>query len=482
MNDSSEQPKEESAEPDQSSELTRRLLRRATKPAGVIDTIHTRRQYQKTYDWLSRRFSMLDRWKSRYGMADDAGGSESLVFAKWQQPRAMITESADFSFADGRRDQASESIAVLSRMARPTIAPLSSDVSVSSSAQFRVVRRRADDATSPERRSADAASNRDAEDNISRDSATPGVSENPITRSAASPDANFSDQSAKQQTADRIVLRTPEIKTVRTESSAPDSPSSPSAISIRQSAKSIESERDPSAHLTRRAAPTEATRRLMKSERDLSAVEIRSQQPSFDGLLRSVGPTAYATAPRMTERTPQRSNEQMPSFNQSAIVSNFDETAREPASFSDHAPHLGRTVSVESESRMADLPLFVPLVQRQVVAAARPDESVSSDVRRFPLQPETRAASPEEKPAMIWRQSNHGFVSDGASRMTARNDSSRSSIVSLSPQSASPQTAAFETSTVAASSPGGIDIADVAERVWRMVSRRLEIERERRGR
>ncbi|MEW6211589.1 MAG: hypothetical protein AB1631_24700 [Acidobacteriota bacterium] len=462
MNDSSIQSKEE---PSQSNELTKRLLRRATEPVGVIDTFQPRRQYQRAYDWLARRFSMLDRWRSRYGTADEAEESASLVFAKSQQPRAMLShEGADFAFADARRNQTSisDSIDIVSRLARPTIAPR--EASVSSPAQFRVRRSRADASASPEVRSDDEDSKTDAENNISS-AIRNRASENLISRSLASPDAGFPGQ---PQAADHIALRSPEIKTVEVENSAPPDSTSSLATSTQSSEQTIKSER---------ASPPSAPRAVEIPSQKRSPLDAPLQLRHVEkGMARSrelPSPTAYAAAPRMIQRAPQTSNEQTPSFNES-------ETARERVSFSDDSPSTRSAASVESksvESQIADLPLSVPLVQRQIIATS-PDAE-SSDVSRLPVQTEMRAASPEEKPAMIWRQSDHRSLPDGGQAITTQADSS-ASMVSLSRQSASPP--AFEASTIPASSSGGIDIAQLAEQVWRLISRRLEIERERRGR
>ncbi len=510
MSDSSIQSKEEDASP-QSNELTDRLLRRSTEPAGVIDTFQPRRQYERTRDWLVERFSLLDRFKSRYAITNDANENASLVLAKSPQPQATILgQSGGQAFAEARGNQAglSDSIAsALSHGERGSIASQANDPLASSyspPAQFRVSRSRADRSASttiasPEIRSADATSKADAANNTSSDSASRNIaSEHLIFRIGASPDAiqNFSSQSAASKTGDQVNLKTSEISTGSAGSSAAhrDSPStdsfSPSASVSTQSERLMKSDRGSSRSGPRAVEiPTGGSSspdlhlRLQHSEKGAA----RSRELS--------SPTAYATAARMIQRNPEprppnepprffegRENATMPS----AIIPT-DAPAQQRAMFSDDSGSSVGRERIASAQPAADLTLAAPTVQRQQVTSSR-TETASSSIAR---SAEMRGASSQEKPTIIWRQTDHG--SSFGSRPAGGNDlplvASSGREVSLARQNAQVQPAASGISTGsdvqlsrAASSANKLDIAQVAEQVWRLISRRLEVERERRGR
>jgi hypothetical protein len=71
MTDSEEQAKPTAALP--VSDLTRRLLRRATAPVGVIDTRHATELHARSRHWP--RLELLENLKSRYGFDQQAGGA-----------------------------------------------------------------------------------------------------------------------------------------------------------------------------------------------------------------------------------------------------------------------------------------------------------------------------------------------------------------------------------------------------------------------
>lgn len=57
------------------SDLTRRLLRRATEPIGVIDVRHATELHSRSGLWLGQRLELLDNLKSRYRLDQGAGGT-----------------------------------------------------------------------------------------------------------------------------------------------------------------------------------------------------------------------------------------------------------------------------------------------------------------------------------------------------------------------------------------------------------------------
>jgi len=73
MTDSEHQDRQTVAFP--ASNLTRRLLRRATEPIGVIDVRHPAELHSRSSLWLGQRLELLDNLKSRYGLDQGAGGA-----------------------------------------------------------------------------------------------------------------------------------------------------------------------------------------------------------------------------------------------------------------------------------------------------------------------------------------------------------------------------------------------------------------------
>src|SRR5262245_55036963 len=70
-----------------SMELAERLLQRHTEPLGVIDVRQGQRHYARTAGWVAQRVALLDHWKTRYGVDEDAAANAGLVFAGPGQPR-----------------------------------------------------------------------------------------------------------------------------------------------------------------------------------------------------------------------------------------------------------------------------------------------------------------------------------------------------------------------------------------------------------
>lgn len=507
MNDSSIQSNGEDTESKPSNELTERLLRRATKPVGVIDTFQPQRQYRRTTDWLAQRFSLLDRWKSRYAITDDAAESASLVFAKSQQPQVtMPAQSAGQTFSQTRRDQGDIPASIdagLSRAARPSIASEVSEALASTSsppAQFRVSRR-------PSKvRSGDAIPEADAIDtihNISSDSLSRSVASGnlPYQNIASHRDGqNHPSRSATGRVGDHFDIKTSEISTDSVGISGHhDAPSSSSALSTQPPDSLMKSDRA-SSRSQPRAVEIRAESlsslpdtRLQLQHSEKVAPLARSREIS--------NPPAHPIAAEVIQRAsaPSPTNEQSMFFGRSEnTLSRLGASSEERTMFSDEvgssvgsADSFAERGRIESAQPSADLPLSTPPVQRQPVMSSRADETASSGVRR---SAEIPVASSQEKATMVWRQAAHGSSPGGGSGITdnARNGlplGLASSGVSLARQSASVQPASSGTSTntevappMAASSANQIDIAGVAEQVWRLISRRLEVERERRGR
>ena len=95
MNESLEQSMTGETGPAQSMELSDRLLRRRTEPAGVINTLHPLQMYDRTAGLVARRFAMLDHWRTRYADAENSAqskGDAGFDFALPSSPLAALRE------------------------------------------------------------------------------------------------------------------------------------------------------------------------------------------------------------------------------------------------------------------------------------------------------------------------------------------------------------------------------------------------------
>ncbi|HEY7545590.1 MAG TPA: hypothetical protein VID27_11940, partial [Blastocatellia bacterium] len=512
MSDTPIQSKEESAA--QSNELAERLLRRATEPAGVIDTLQPRRQYERTTEWLAQRFSLLDRWKSRYVAAEDAGESTSLVFAqaKSQQPRAMMAHSGDQIFSAARSDQSASGEGALSRVARAAIVPQSPARASSPPAQLRVSKRRADaysskaiESATPTARSDDAVPRvAETTHNISNDKVSRSAfDKNDAPQAMASNDDEQSHSSATAKFGDHSDIRVPEISKGSIETLARhDSPSS----------LTVPTQLTESVVISNRVSPVRGEASAAVSpERSLArAREIRAERISSPGVPLQLqrdekrvarsreisNPPSHTSAQVMRKASAPIVSSEQPIFSnssESAIPSIPNEPAQEQAAFSDNAHSSIKSADsfaersftskgIESAQPASTLPLARPLIQRQAATDSRAADTASSSTTR---SAEVRAASAQERPTIIWRRTDRrSGTTDNASLAIAPS----SGRVSVARQSApESQTVALAASSaadmmpsVAAPSSGGADVDQLAEQVWRLISRRLEIERERR--
>src|SRR5262245_12043594 len=97
MSESLEQSMTGETGQEQSTELTDRLLRRRTEPAGVINTHHPLQMYDRTAGLVARRFAMLDHWRTRYADAENSAwpnGAAGSDFALTSAPSAALREKA----------------------------------------------------------------------------------------------------------------------------------------------------------------------------------------------------------------------------------------------------------------------------------------------------------------------------------------------------------------------------------------------------
>src|SRR5262245_29539805 len=72
-----------------SSPLAERLLRRATRPAGVIDVRGPQQRYQSAMSWPRLHVTLLDRWLTRHGQQEQGDEGVDDVFATRRADKAI---------------------------------------------------------------------------------------------------------------------------------------------------------------------------------------------------------------------------------------------------------------------------------------------------------------------------------------------------------------------------------------------------------
>src|SRR5262245_24812813 len=60
-------------------DLTRRLIRRAIEPVGVIDVRQTLELHARSDLWPGQRLELVDNLKRRYGVLEGAGGAAGIA-------------------------------------------------------------------------------------------------------------------------------------------------------------------------------------------------------------------------------------------------------------------------------------------------------------------------------------------------------------------------------------------------------------------
>lgn len=102
MNESSTQPGTAESERPQHSALAERLLRRHAEPVGVIDVRQPQELHARTAGWVARRFGLLEHWRTRYGGHELAPPSKGeMVF---NAPVAQTREAHGVVFSAHRGD------------------------------------------------------------------------------------------------------------------------------------------------------------------------------------------------------------------------------------------------------------------------------------------------------------------------------------------------------------------------------------------
>jgi hypothetical protein len=78
-------------------QLTERLLRRSTQPIGLVNVNHPQHLYDGTIGWVARRFSLLDRWKTRYGSEAETGENHLVFASKHTQSLETVQDGPNFA-------------------------------------------------------------------------------------------------------------------------------------------------------------------------------------------------------------------------------------------------------------------------------------------------------------------------------------------------------------------------------------------------
>ena len=87
MNDSSTESGAVESERPPHLALAERLLRRHAEPLGVIDVRRPQQLHERTAGWVARRFALLDHWRTRYGGDEQAPfANGEMVFTAPAQP------------------------------------------------------------------------------------------------------------------------------------------------------------------------------------------------------------------------------------------------------------------------------------------------------------------------------------------------------------------------------------------------------------
>jgi hypothetical protein len=499
MKDSSIQPAADGSGPALSTELTERLLQRATAPLGVIDVRQPQQHYARTAGWIAQRFALLDRWKTRYGSDEEASGAgASLVFAV---PGQTLTEP----------NPAVPNVAQLARTVQQSVAAQASTVSPTSSSppeQFRV-RRHAMPSVSPPQAtvtpsSPEATIRSKAERSDSHTGEIPAI----MRQAAQTPTALILSKSPGGRVEDRSELgRSGNLASKTERSHHREGPSLPGAISTPPPsatlARSTISSHSRGQTQSIAAAQAQTPVSVDRVEPGPSSFPLRLQRKHSEALT-GLAKGRELSEPSVSMATTQTtlSKSSLSQLHEPPLLPGGDDSARDVTS-----PVAERTVFTGSGASLAKVESSAsfPLVQRQAVGSERTAETVHGDVaeRRAAVATEIRSVpSSAPKPAMVWRQSAERPSSGGAfaagitggagsalplamsaarggDAQVARQATTAESTSSTNTEPTAPSAA---TPMPAAPPANKMDIAHLAEQVSRLLARQLAVERERRGR
>jgi hypothetical protein len=456
------------------SELTRRLLRRATEPIGVINVSHAAELHSRSSLWPGQRLELLDTLKSRYGLNLGAGGAAGLA----SPVAGGVSFIAPFDLA---------SVSPSTGHAGTPETAMDTGSKGSSAPYYRVKR--------PDRHAAP-------------DSPKPLSSETITAQSPAAGDIRVSSNS--------IPAKQVQPKTSETQSPVSSKPDPSAPPLVRAAAV------DTPGHVDNKLAPRRdgsLTAGPLPQVRELPRIAIAAPmhlQHMPDGsAAEEIGrfstphrfrPTSTREdlpgdgAPKLSSPSPTRlplqsKADHPPTFpvaveeiGRSSTPHRFGlESTREDLP-SDHAPALNTPSSTGLPlQRNADRPPTFPetnSVQTVETITALPrankhSQSNGAVSAEIPATP-SRAGSP----SIVWRKADRNGASQESATPTLAVGPMSTSGPQIMREAASEPVSSSNMASVAIPALGsnGADVTRVAEQVIRIVARQLKVERERRGR
>jgi hypothetical protein len=427
------------------SDLTQRMLRRATEPIGVIDTRHAIELHSRASILQGQRLALLDNFRGRYGL--DSAGTASTAPAS---DMSLIAPRQRLADSDQLNLRSSASLVSHAGIPQSTMGSAQKSPPVSSEPQYRVVR--------PERQ-------------VGRNPPRPLSPGTVASRSPVTGEIRVSAISPSAMHLQRKTDRTP---------SPVDSRTAPSTSSLVRAAPA-----DTAGHRHNKFAPerygsliaetlprvgelpriaTVAPLRLKRRPDGLAADENGSLStpnnfrlsPTQDGFTRDNGPTSST-----------------PSTGDTPVIFPLiiEETARS-------ARHASQSSGGAQPPRKPDPQRTLPSTNaaQQVEAVRAPPpanpnsqshRAVTAEIRAAPLLPDSKN--------IVWRKAN----AYGASGLTVGPTGTRG--FEITREAASASVIYRDESLERTSESNGVDVPRIAEQVTRRIARQLRIERERRG-
>ena len=434
------------------SDLTRRLVRRATEPIGVIDTRHAFELHARSTVLPAQRLALAKEFATRYGVEPIRGGSENST-STIEMPLVSPKQSSESPFQLGSAPPWGSTTV-------PTETPKNL-VSTTSPVQYRVKRPGSHAAPL----STPVAGERAADVGIQTNA--------PLT-------AQVQPQREPTQTVVGTTLEVAPRTLRRTDEVSQQTWSFPTvALPTAREVPHIELAAEMPVQRQFRSAAIDS---ILTSRGNLPAVRDKTVPQASE----SPRPAAAATMPlkfttvadslvpqKAATQSTQQSAPMPPAFNLDAPMSQVFNL--------DHAPVSERQLRI----RVDDLPVDGPKLEDNT--NADPGLAGSKPLSQAAVVAETQVPpSPMAFTGFVWRKAESPAAGGITMPQQAAGLSgpTYSSEMPIMRQSASEPMAAGADShlTLPGSSDGGIDLTRLAEQVSRILTRQLRISRERRGR
>jgi len=433
-------------------DLTRRLMRRATDPIGVIDVRHAVGLHARSDLWPAQRLGLLDNLKRRYGVLADAGGATGIA--------APVATGLPF-VSPLHRTAASSPV---DRMSPSVSSPGSADTaaatvsqasSATSASQYRV---RRPDSRAP------------------RDPAAP----------------SFSDASGARSPAEVTRVGVNASATIQVQRKTSDMPS-PAGSAPDASPPVV------------RAAALDArwhTSDTLASDGSFAAYPLPQAGELPIMAASMIGRPSTSQALGRTSAREDRSGDAATSSIPSSVALHLQRKANHPSAVTATGEETGRfpalgdvtRASTRDERRGHDAPTSSNPSSRGLQLQRMPDHPsalpLAGPVQTAEAKAQFRGAvaaevlAPPQLPgsaSIVWRKAD----ANGASRASATSGPAPTggpTYTQIMRQSQSePTPGSIAPVATAAVGNNGVDITRVADQVGRMIARQLRIERERRG-